>query len=962
MLLGKKNDFPKFVRAGDEARDSHNWELAVEEYKKAIQHDGSLPWLWVQYGHSLKESGRRSDAEQAYRKSIELEPENSDTYLQLGHVLKLQDRTADAASAYLNSAAMDASSTDARSELIAMGWSTTDIQQGLHYLRGGDGIGGEQNESEQVEGAGNLTEIEVAPASYLADNPDVQMMVKMGLFSSASQHYHLYGRSEGREIVRSLAITPAKNAFVLCPSFGKRCGIGEHARYVFKSLEQAGFRTYAVRSTRELKAMSADLKQDGVLIVNHGPGLFDGYNPELSEGEATSDLLSGLWGEFKNHNLRPVIYMHSLLDRDNEVMYGRQQFVLDFPIPVLTTISSAAAHFRLPHVEHGVQPLNKEYVFKPSQTLQRDNPTIGFFGFFQWGGKDFDALLNVARRLKAKLVGSVATSSKQDEQKLREILTEANLVCDLGTGWVTDDELAYRLAEADYYYLPQKDYDHWNNSGTARFVANFGKPLLLPAHHPFLDLRKVAVFAEEHDLPAIVSYLREDDAYLKASKRVQQYASNYSMKQTVGSIAKKLPEIYRQGALNGFWSANTVSLQALCALNPVEALARLNHAGVQTQKIKGNLSAKALLQVRDNSPRALPLVLQQVEEIEIWRKHYTLDQLYQVNPQDFIVATYRRLVKREPTFFEYRFARDLLPTDWRESNAEAAKRLLQFIGRVWSGDLASPEPENVEVSAGGRRLSPAVFLMPSAALVHSFVSGSLVPCADLVEHVASATTSFSVGNTVNLFALLSLPAAIVSSALSEVCRNADVNVDFDGIRAYTLPRDRYSYVVEKLSTVGVKVSDIFVLDEPVVEVVDARRTTYCVSEFILFEGDSFITNMVRKLSKRNPHTVEFFHIGYIVGARGKLEALKEYISANTIEAQVIDLESVDESNVSYPSLSTPHFRRFINDFRSPVAGGWDARNKYLEDKRDFSRFWIKSKTHRDIWWIQSGENISALEI
>ena len=962
MLLSRKNGLPKLVRAADEARDSKNWVLAVEEYSKAIQYDDSLPWLWVQYGHSLKESGRRSDAEQAYRKSIELEPENSDTYLQLGHVLKLQDRTAEAASAYLNSAAMDASATEARRELIAMGWSTTDIQQGLHHLRGGDGIGGEQDGTEQVEGAGNLIEIESAPANYGAENADVQTMVNMGLFVSASQHYRLYGRSEGREIVRSLAVTPARNAFVLCPSFGKRCGIGEHARYVFKSLERAGFETHAVRSTRELKEMSSDQKKDGVLIVNHGPGLFDGYNPELSEGEATSDLLSGLWGEFKAHNLRPVVYMHSLLDRDNEVMYGRQQFVLDFPIPVLTTISSAAAHFRLPHVEHGVQPLNKEYVFKPSDTVHRDNPTIGFFGFFQWGGKDFDALLNVARRLKAKLVGSVATSSKQDEQKLREILTEANLVCDLGTGWVTDDELAYRLAEADYYYLPQKDYDHWNNSGTARFVANFGKPLLLPAHHPFLDLRNVAVFAEEHDLPAIVSYLREEKAYLNASKRVQNYASEYSMKQTVGSIAKKLPKIYQESALNGFWSDNAVSLQALSALNSSEALARLNHLGVSTHGLKGDLSAKALLAVRDAAATALPLMLQQVEDVEVWRKHYALNQLYQVNPQDFIVATYRRLVKREPTFFEYRFARDLLPRDWRESNTETAKRLLQFIGRVWSNDLASPEPEGVEIHEGNRRLSPAALLLPNAALVHSFVTGSLVPCAELTKRTSGEPITFSVGKTVNLFALLSLPAAVVSSALTEVCANAGVDVDFDGIRAYALPRERYGYVVERLSAVGMKVSDVFVLDEPVVEIVDPTRKTYCVSEFVLYDGDSFTTDMVRKLSKRNPHTVEFFHIGYIVDARGKLEALKEYVNSNSLEAQVVDLESVDETNVSYPSLSTPHFRRFINDFRSPVAGGWDARNKYLEDKRAFSRFWLKSKAHRDIWWIQSGENIGALEI
>ncbi len=72
---------------------------------------------------------------------------------------------------------------------------------------------------------------------------------------------------------------------MLCPSFFKRCGIAaEHARYLADCIEASGLETLRIRSTRELDRIPEKDLTDAVLIVNHGPGLFDGYNPELSRG------------------------------------------------------------------------------------------------------------------------------------------------------------------------------------------------------------------------------------------------------------------------------------------------------------------------------------------------------------------------------------------------------------------------------------------------------------------------------------------------------------------------------------------------------------------------------------------------------------------------------------------------------------------------------------------------------
>lgn len=88
------------IGEGDRARDTADWAGAIAGYRRALDIDPSLAPIWVQYGHALKESGRRIEAESAYRKSLEIDPGNADTLVQLGHVLKLLNRPAEALQSY----------------------------------------------------------------------------------------------------------------------------------------------------------------------------------------------------------------------------------------------------------------------------------------------------------------------------------------------------------------------------------------------------------------------------------------------------------------------------------------------------------------------------------------------------------------------------------------------------------------------------------------------------------------------------------------------------------------------------------------------------------------------------------------------------------------------------------------------------------------------------------------------
>ena len=121
---------PKILRA-ERAQEARKWKLAARHYRGALADMPNAPEMWVQYGHALKESGNVSEAEAAYRKSINLDPDSADTYLQLGHALKIQGRIDEAVGAYFRSLALDPAPRHPRDELIALGWTTEQIEQQL---------------------------------------------------------------------------------------------------------------------------------------------------------------------------------------------------------------------------------------------------------------------------------------------------------------------------------------------------------------------------------------------------------------------------------------------------------------------------------------------------------------------------------------------------------------------------------------------------------------------------------------------------------------------------------------------------------------------------------------------------------------------------------------------------------------------------------------------------------------
>jgi tetratricopeptide (TPR) repeat protein len=128
-LLSLRRRQESVITRADRARDSGQFVLAMRLYREALGRNPRNSPIWVQFGHLLKELGKRQMAEVAYRRAISFDRHAADPYLQLGHVLKLQGRSDEAQSAYLRALQIDPSLTDPARELVALGWSEMHLSQ-----------------------------------------------------------------------------------------------------------------------------------------------------------------------------------------------------------------------------------------------------------------------------------------------------------------------------------------------------------------------------------------------------------------------------------------------------------------------------------------------------------------------------------------------------------------------------------------------------------------------------------------------------------------------------------------------------------------------------------------------------------------------------------------------------------------------------------------------------------------
>jgi|GEM_PF-4961924 len=129
---------------------------------------------------------------------------------------------------------------------------------------------------------------------------DVELLKGLSIIPDIQTHFKLYGKTQGRKILERLEKTDVSKVVLIAPSYGKQCGIGEYGRYLESCFKAVGKTAYSFRTSSELLTKSNDFFKDALVLVNHGPGLFDGFNPKLGQGESTKQLANALSDRYRS--------------------------------------------------------------------------------------------------------------------------------------------------------------------------------------------------------------------------------------------------------------------------------------------------------------------------------------------------------------------------------------------------------------------------------------------------------------------------------------------------------------------------------------------------------------------------------------------------------------------------------------------------------------------------------------
>ncbi len=692
-----------------------------------------------------------------------------------------------------------------------------------------------------------------------------------------------------------------------------------------------------VRTSSAALALGPEILAGALVVVNHGPGLFDGLNPRLSQGESTTRLLQNLSQMAHEFGAIPLIIHHSLLDTDHDLLFSRQQQILNSEIPSTAFISSAGQHFFLPTLELGVSPVpvpEHDYIGNRDERQE----VVGFFGFFQYGGKDFDSLFHLVRELRGRLVGSVATSNSDELRRFEEALEDNDMPHDLGSGWIEDTELLDRLKEADYFYLPQHDYDHWNNSATARFVTNLDRPLFLPPHHPFLDMTDGSIFASTDDLPRIVSHFREPEHYAQAVARVRAFRTRARMANTATELCTNMVNRTAQVGQELLETASALSAERWLELS--EAARPAFSAGLGLPDDAGLETAAA----------QLPTLYRSVSPRQYWRKHYELGDFAFPTALETVHAAYINCTKRHVSLGEIvrvlsRVMNERAEPLWDEAELVRAA-VLQAIKD--KGELFH-DPEVVLLENG--QLTDWQALIESDRIAGFLATKRQAQAA--IRAVAADLPPAPPAIT-NMAELLVVPAEELHRRTAPL----DLSVfDFEAVQAPRNLAQRMNRLIEQANAHGLRLGDCLVFDVPVPPLIEPGVRDYVVEDFLHYTSDLFVLNAIRRIDKRNPFPLETVVLSAMLDAQGRLAVLRHLMARSGNRVRIAGLESAGNCDAQAVA-----FERFINVARDPLFGLIEARNNYEVTRRHNTRWLLANKRDVDQLLIDSGEDVSLLNL
>jgi len=101
---------------------------------------------------------------------------------------------------------------------------------------------------------------------------------------------------------------------------------------------------------------------------------------------------------------------------------------------------------------------------------------------------------------------------------------------------------------------------------------------------------------------------------------------------------------------------------------------------------------------------------------------------------------------------------------------------------------------------------------------------------------------------------------------------------------------------------------------------------------------------------------EQMNMEVVLDLHGRLHMLKHLGQSAASCASVIDVDDFVDADLD---RAADLIRPLIDRFRSPIAGGWDLRNRYLVERRHASRALLRLEKGQEDEYVRYGYSVQA---
>jgi hypothetical protein len=332
---------------------------------------------------------------------------------------------------------------------------------------------------------------------------------------------------------------------LLCPSWGKACGIAEYTRYVAEGLRSGGHNVCVVESVQSARR---ELKKDvgQLLIVQHEYSLFDHLDSYLSGPDSSQDLYQLILECSSQGNAAPWVVMHSM-DQRNPLFIATNEVLLASSARVFGTHPRSAELHNVEWVNHGVRETQHRWTGGNLEAHSMKDLTCVSFGLLNHV-KGVSTVLEMASSSGFTLHACWPTKSMWNRRLIQRAWRQSKVAGTLNFDFIEDSDLFEIMSDCDFVLLPQRHISNSFVSGSARLGVSLGVPVVTSDSPQFEDLGDAVYSLPPNRMGEAIGWISDPANRIALSKRSLDYSASHSIESIYAEKIANDPGSTRAGS------------------------------------------------------------------------------------------------------------------------------------------------------------------------------------------------------------------------------------------------------------------------------------------------------------------------------------------------------------------------------------------------------------------------------